>query len=205
MQLKYWCFLPCRDWESFHFVPILDQSQMETARHFMTILCLYCIAELHIHIQFSTIVAFPVTVPIYSLFFHVSFKFPSIHLLFSSAATWLAQDKGNLQPSLRWDPVPSPPWPWSSFRSFQYQPSSATYILLIFHNCPRSSTQLSQLSTDPSSKAALESDLYPMHDTSLPWPQSWPLSHTSLTMRPDVSSSMQWKHRHRIIWAWSVS
>lgn len=129
MQLKYWCFLPCRDWESFHFVPILDQSQMETARHFMTILCLYCIAELHIHIQFSTIVAFPVTVPIYSLFFHVSFKFPSIHLLFSSAATWLAQDKGNLQPSLRWDPVPSPPWPWSSFRSFQYSlPQPLTFF-----------------------------------------------------------------------------
>lgn len=89
MQLK--CFLPSRNWENFPFVTILDQSQMETARHYMTILCLYCIAELHIHTQFSTIVAFPVTVPISSLFFHGFFL--SSHLSPFLQCCHIAQDK----------------------------------------------------------------------------------------------------------------
>lgn len=122
---------------------------METARHYMTILCLHCIAELHIHIQFSTIVAFPVTVPISSLFFCVSFKYPSIP--FSPVLPHESLRTRKFAPSFHWDPAPSPPWPWSSCLSFQYQLSSATSIL-IFHNCPRSRAQLSQLSTDPSSK-----------------------------------------------------
>lgn len=109
MQLKYnWDFLPSRNWGNFPFVTILDQSQMETVRHFMTILCLYCIAELHIYIQFSTIVAFPVIVPISSLiFFCVTFKFTSI--LFSPVLPHELLRTKKFAPSFHWDLVPSPP------------------------------------------------------------------------------------------------
>lgn len=82
MQLKYyWSFLPSKNWESFYFVTILHQSQMETARHYVTILCLYCIGELHIHIKFSTGVAFPVSVPISSLFFTTDLSSHLSHFL----------------------------------------------------------------------------------------------------------------------------
>lgn len=72
--------------------------------------------------QFSAIVAFPLAVPISSLFFlvffSVSFKFPSVPISPVLPCEFLMTRQ--FASSFPWDPAPSPRWPWGSRLSWPH-------------------------------------------------------------------------------------